>query len=255
MAEEVLRQEPQVEEKSLSFKEILHIIRKHIFGIIVFVAVGVAAGVTYTILEAPEYVATATIMASPDVMNTTTAAEYNGMSMLAETFVSFVKEDCVINEVVETIKPTYPEVTPGFIKSGLSVSNNNLIIKVSFSSDDPEKSVTFANAIVDGVVKISSIQDGIDEKGNPIYKYKLLGGNLEDLSRAEKGLKKSHAIKNVGIGGAAGVVVAALYVIIFELLDNSFRSEEELEHELNLPILSTIPYYDLDEENQKGGNK
>lgn len=253
MEEQVMRQANQVEEKSLSFKDILHIIRKHILGIIVFIALGVGAGVGYTVVEAPEYVATATVLASPEIINTTTAAEYNGMSMLAETFVSFVKENAVINEVVENIKADYPEATARDVKAGMSVSNDNLIIKVTFSSDDPEKSVKYANAIVDGVVTISSLTEGNDASGNPIYKYKLLGGNLEGLSPAEKGVKKSHAIKNVGIGGAAGLVIAALYVVIFELLDNSFRSEEELEQELNLPILSTIPYYNFDDEEKKGG--
>lgn len=253
MANEEMKVNPNYEEKSLSFKDILHILRKHIIAIILFFVAGVGAGVGYTMVEAPEYVASATILASPDIINTTTATEYNGMAMLSETFVSFVKENVVVNDAVNSLKAEYPEVNANMIKGGISASCDNLIIKVSYSSDNPEKSVKFANAMVESVITISNITEGVDEKGQPVYKYRLLGGNLESLSPAEKGIKRSHTVKNVGIGAAIGVVLAALYVVLFELFDNSFRNEEELEQELNLPILSTIPSFTFDEDEKKGG--
>lgn len=237
-----------VEDQGLSLKEIFHIIKKHLVAIILFIVAGVAAGIGYSYIEAPEYVASASLIAMPDqASNASTATEYNGMSMIAETFVSFVSENVVVNDVVDSLKGSYPDVTAKMVKSGMSVSNKNLIIKVSYYSDQPQKSIDFTNQIIDSVVKIANIE----ENGSP--KYKLLAGNLQGLSDAEKATLNSHKLKNTAIAGAVGLVIAAAYTIIFELLDNSFRTEKEVETELDLPILSVIPFYNIDEESKKGG--
>ena len=116
-----------VEDKGLSLKEIFHIIRKHIIAIALFVIAGIAGGIGYSFIEAPEYIASASLIAMPEKTNTTTAAEYNGMSMIAETFVSFVSENVVVTKVKANLINDYPEVTEGMIRSGMSVSNKNLI--------------------------------------------------------------------------------------------------------------------------------
>lgn len=250
-----------VEDKGLSLKEIFHIIKKHFIAIALFIVAGIAGGIGYSIIEAPEYVANASLVAMPDSLNTTNAAEYNGMSMIAETFVSFVSENVVLDMVVENLKPTYDDVTTREIKNGMSVSNTNLIIKVKYFCDEPQKAIDYTNAIVESVVEASQIKldDTIvkDAKGNdvPNYKYKLLAGNIQVVSNAKTATRNSHRMKDLAIGGAIGLVCAAAYTIIFELLDNSFRSEKEVETELDLPILAVVPFYNIEEETKKGGNK
>ena len=76
--------------------------------------------------------------------------------------------------------------------------------------------------------------------------------NLSIIDYAENGTKVSHLLRNTAIGLGAGVVLAFIYVLIRELADNSFKSTEEIERTLNLPVLAGIPDYSFDDE-KKGG--
>lgn len=250
-------QQNSVEEKGISLKDIFHIIKKHWIAISVFILAGFGAGLGYSFVETKEYVANASLIAMPDAIKTTTAAEYNGMSMIAETFVSFVSENVVINQVQKNIaeikdtnnEPVYGTVSYKAIRSGMSVSNKNLIIKVSYYSPDPQKSIDFTNAIVDAVVQVAN------STTNGVTNYKLLAGNLQSLSFAETAGLNSHRTKDALIGLAAGLVIAVIYTFLYELFDNSFKDEQEVERELGLPVLAVIPFYDIDKETaKKGGN-
>jgi capsular polysaccharide biosynthesis protein len=46
------------------------------------------------------------------------------------------------------------------------------------------------------------------------------------------------------IGGLIGVLIAAAFIIIGVVKDDSIRSEDDVEKYLNLPILSAVPYED-----------
>ena len=59
-------------------------------------------------------------------------------------------------------------------------------------------------------------------------------------------------MKYTAIGLGAGVVLAFIYMVIRELSDNTFKSAEEIERLLNIPVLAGIPDYHFDDE-KKGG--
>ena len=59
-------------------------------------------------------------------------------------------------------------------------------------------------------------------------------------------------MRNTAIGLGAGVVLALAYVVIRELSDNTFKSTEEIERILDLPVLAGIPDYHFEDE-KKGG--
>ena len=240
------------EEKSISLKDIFRIIKKHLIAICVFIALGIAGGFTFNALEAPEYVAPCSLMAMPETTSESTSSAYNGMSMIANTFVSFISEDVVLNEAVEDLKVTYPDVTKKEIRNSLSVTNKNLIINVKYYASEGKKAQDYVKAVVDNAVEIAN---RVDTLGQPVYK--LLYGNLQILSDNEAATRNSHTMKNVLIGGAIGLAVAILYTCIFELFDNSFKNSEDVEATLRLPILGSIPFYDIenDKSSKNGGNK
>ena len=60
--------------------------------------------------------------------------------------------------------------------------------------------------------------------------------------------------KGAAIGAGAGLVLAVIYTVIRELCDNTFKSSEEIERVLNIPVLAGIPDYHFDDE-KKGGKK
>ena len=50
-----------------------------------------------------------------------------------------------------------------------------------------------------------------------------------------------------------GIVVAAAYVLIINMLDTTVKTTEDIEKNIGLPVLASIPVYDF--ENGKGGKR
>lgn len=254
------------ENKGLSFKDILFIIRKNWIAIVAFLAVCTIAGFVWSKVEAPLYQSTGTMLVSYESgKDTQITTDYNFSNYITNTYVSFIKEQVVIDKAVEKIEADSSietKVSSSELKSNLSVSANSLILTVSYTANDPED----AKKIVDIVINTASeIADSpkLDENGNPVInattgevepKYRFLNGNLTPVSDAQTGKKVSHTLRNTAIGAGAGLVLAVIYTVIRELCDNTFKSSEEIERVLNIPVLAGIPDYHFDDE-KKGGKK
>ena len=256
------------EGRGLTFKDILFIIRKHWIAIIVFIFLGTAAGFTWTKVEQtvkPVYQSTGTMLVSYEGgKDTTITTEYNFSNYITNTYVAFIKEEAVLSKAAEKLKnnndirrPTI--FTAGGLKSNLSVSANSLILTVTYTANDPDDAKTILQTIIDTASEVAD-SPKLDEQGNVVIdaegkaepKSKFLNGNLTPVSEAKKGKQVSHTFRNTAIGLGAGVVAALLYVILRELLDNKFKSSEEVERMLGVPVLAGIPDYHFDDE-KKGG--
>ena len=263
-------EEKQVVEegRGLTFKDILFIIRKHWIAIIVFIFLGTAAGFTWTKVEQavkPVYQSTGTMLVSYEGgKDTAITTEYNFSNYITNTYVAFIKEEAVLSKAADKLnenanlnKPA--TFTAGGLKSNLSVSANSLILTVSYTATDADDAKTILQTIIDTASEVAD-SPKLDEAGNPILdsegnpepKYKFLNGNLTPVSEAKKGRQVSHTLRNTVIGFGAGVVAAFLYVVLRELLDNKFKSSEEVERMLGVPVLAGIPDYHFDDE-KKGG--
>ncbi len=256
------------EGRGLSLKDILFIIRKHWIAIIVFIFLGTAAGFTWTKVEQtvkPVYQSTGTMLVSYEGgKDTAITTEYNFSSYITNTYVAFIKEEAVLskaadklNENTELKKPI--TFTSGTLKSNLSVSAKSLILTVSYTASDADDAKTILQTIIDTASEVAD-SPKLDEQGNVIIdvegkpepKYKFLNGNLTPVSEAKRGVRVSNTVRNTAIGLAAGVAAAFLYVVLRELLDNKFKSSEEVERMLGVPVLAGIPDYHFDDE-KKGG--
>lgn len=242
-------EERKVEEESrgLTFKDILYIIRKHWIAIVAFIVVGIAGGGAWAILEKrvnPVYQSTGIIMVSPEgnAASTGTNTEYAFSANLTNTVVAFIKTNAVLDNV-KAVEPT-------FSKNNLSVSNStgNLMITVRYSSKDSDTSMKMCQAVMDAACNEADRKK--DDGTTPVYH--MLNGNLNIVDDAKAGVPISHTTRDLAIGLGAGVVLAFAYVVIRELSDNTFKSSEEIERALNLPVLAGIPDYHFDDE-KKGG--
>ena len=256
------------ESRGLTFKDILFIIRKHWIAILVFIVLVTAGGFTWTKVEQgvkPVYQSSGTMLVSYEGnKDTAITTEYNFSNYITNTYVAFIKEEAVLSKAAAKLKdntainkPT--KFTAGSLRSNLSVSASSLILKVSYTANDPDDAKTILQTIIDTASEVADSpkldEAGnvvLDAEGNPEPKYKFLNGNLTPLSETKKGTQVSHTVRNTAIGLAAGVVVAFLYVLLRELFDNKFKSSEEVERTLGIPVLAGIPDVQFDDE-KKGG--
>ena len=112
-------------------------------------------------------------------------------------------------------------------------------------------SVTNANATTAAKVA-NEVEKVFSQRVSEIYKI----NNVQVVDEAEVSTSPSninHA-KDVMIFAFAGIVVAAMYVLIGNMLDTTIKSAEEVEKEFKVPVLASIPLYNI-EPAKKGGKK
>lgn len=233
------------ESRGLTFKDILFIIRKHWIAIVAFLVTCTAGGFIWSRVETPSYKSTGTVMVYyKGSDNTAVTTEYSFSNSITNTVANFVKTNTVLDQVSQNLN-----IKREAISKNLTVTNStgNLLITVSYTSSDAKKSKEVVNAIMETTIDTGN---RLDDGGKALYP--MLNGNLSIIDYAEDGSRVSHTLRNTAIGAGAGVVLAFLFVLIWELSDNTFKSTEEIERTLNIPVLAGIPDYHFDDE-KKGG--
>ena len=239
------------ESRGLTFKDILFIIRKHWIAIVAFLVACTAGGFIWSQVETPTYKATGTMMVYYKGDNTAVTTEYSFSNSITNTVVGFVKTNTVLDEVSTQLElGNNLKISSEALSKNLTVTNStgNLLITVSYTSSKKDEAVTVANKIIDVARETADLKDPTTAQP----RFPMLDGNLSVVDYAKEGKKVSHTLRNTAIGLGAGVVLALAYVVIRELADNTFKSSEEIERILNIPVLAGIPDYHFDDE-KKGG--
>ena len=234
------------EEDAVDVMEVWTFVKKHLLGIIAIVVACLILGSAYSYFETPTYRSSATMAVMYDgTANESTAGKYTFSANIASTFVLFLSENVVLDEVSHITG--YPVST---LKSHLRVQNTDLIIKLSYEDESPEKAQAILAYIMDNAILIA---DSVDENGAP--RYKMLNNNLKSFSTASVASKVSHRQQHLMIAGVLGILLAGLYVLIGMLRDKTFKSAADIESLLNMPVLSQIPYYVFDGGDTRNGEK
>ena len=230
------------ESSGLTFKDILYTIRKHWIAIVAFVFSFTIAGFVWSKLETPVYQSTGTMLVSYESSGTSDVTrDYTFSNYISGTYVVFIKEDIVLDRVSEKV-----HIPTGILRGNTSVSNSSLVIKVSYTSSDKNEAKEVTQAIIETAQEVADTTELVDGTEKPLYH--LLYDNLKVLSQAKDGSKISHTVRNTIIGFAVGIVLAIIYIVIREILDTTFKSSEEIERLLNIPVIAGIPDYYFDDE-------
>lgn len=236
------------EETGLSIGDIFLIIRKHLIAIILFIVCFSAAGMGLAIYKdnkSPRYTAYSTmVVAVSGDTELVPTQQYQLAYYMSTTFVEFIPEDVVLEPVAKKYGLSVGALRGGL---GLGIKNESLIIQLTYTSNNPEKSADILNDIMESTITVANTTSTIDEKD--VKKYPLLHSNISVLTEASKDKYSlsSSKMKYTVIFFAIGAVAAAIYVVLRELLDNSFKSSEQIEKELGIRVISSIPLYQFKE--------
>lgn len=117
------------------------------------------------------------------------------------------------------------------VLSNLSVVTlaDTQILQIKYESTNPEESMKVIKEIKEEFMKTA-----VELVPN---------GNIQVLEEAvfpEKPVSPNKKM-NIAIGLILGLMVGVGLAVLLEFLDNSFRSKEQLEKELDIPVIGTIP--------------
>ncbi len=163
-------------------------------------------------------------------------------------------QDYSANDIImyQTLMKTYSEIirTPDILLSSMEKAKinstieqeqnkltviaiaNTQILEVNYRSFDPNEARDFIYNLTSEFIKVS--------------KEIVPNGNIEVVQKVrlpEKPVSPNKKI-NVLIGGLVGMILGIAIVFLIERFDNTIKSKEELEKELGIPTIGTVPLFD-----------
>lgn len=153
-------------------------------------------------------------------------------SALAEDYKAIIVSRPVLNRVIEDLKL---EMNYGDLRKMITVTNptGTHIIYTRVRTADKEKSRIIANDLLD--VSMERINDIVSTGSKPSV---IEHSEVEAIQKVTPSL-----IKYTAIGGLIGFLIAAAYICIGVIMDDSIRSDDDVAKYLQLPVLSAVPYY------------
>ncbi len=235
--------------EELDLKELFNIFwqRKLEIVTIILIFVIIGAVYTYAILQ-PKYTSYTTLLLTQvngnnETGNDTTSITQTDLTLnskLISTYREIIKRDAVLREVIDDLN--IKNLTEDSLRKNIKVSaiSDTEIIKIEVTNENPNYAQMIAN-------KIAEV---FSEKITDIYKI----NNVYVLDKAVVSENPSNInhLKDIVIFAFIGVVIACGYALLANMLDNTVKTEADIEKLTGLTVLATIPDYDTE---VKGGKR
>lgn len=232
-----------VRETEIDLRVILGILKKYAIAII---ALALAFSVTFYVYSKffiqKQYAASAMIIVNnknTDKTNYVNNTELIAAQNLADVYAIIIKSDTVLQQVINNRKlnMTYEQ-----LRNSITVStvNSTQVIEISMRHTSAEYAKTVVSEILAVAPKI--IEDTVEAGSVKIVSKAKISNNGNPVS--------PNSQRNALIGGLVGAVLMLAIVFIKEMLNNTFKTEEDIVNTLSIPLIGIIPEVDEKEFNK-----
>ncbi|MDU2674027.1 MAG: Wzz/FepE/Etk N-terminal domain-containing protein [Clostridium sp.] len=223
-----------MEEQVISIEEIFEALKKRwkMIALITIVATVISGVFSFFIID-PVYEASTKLFVgkeenSEEVYNSNDIAMYQ---KLLKTYSETIKTRDLLTSA---IKDTKYDLEVGAVSSALTVVPvaDTQILQIKYQSKDPKEAEIVLKAISNNFIKTA--------------KELVPNGNVRTIEAVEMPEKPVSPNKkmNIAIAFLLGLMVSVGLVFLLEYLDNTYKTKEQLEKELELPVLGVIPTLD-----------
>lgn len=233
--------------EEIDLKELFELFWSKKTQIILIILIFMLLGIIYTIgFVTPKYSASTSLVLvsnnSQTTGNTITATDITVNSKLVSTYSEIVKSKNIMRQVISNLGIKIDEDE---LRKNVTVSSvkDTELIEITVTNENPSYSAKLANEIAK--VFTAKIKD----------LYNIENIQVVDEAEVETTPSNINHTKDVMIFTFIGIVVAAGYVLIMNMLDTTVKTAEEVEKELKIPVLATIPLYSFEPAKNKGGKK
>lgn len=104
------------------------------------------------------------------------------------------------------------------------------ILKISFQGRDGEEAKNIVEAVTKEFIKVA--------------KTLVVNGNIKIVETVETPTTpvSPNKVRNTAIGFILGLVIGIGIAFMLEIFDNTYKSKDELERELDIPVIGMIPF-------------
>ena len=236
--------------EELDLKELFSIFWKKKIWLVMITIVFMILGAAYSyFLVKPDYKASTTLVLAKtngketDDMqsgNSITQTDVTLNQKLVSTYSEVVKSKTVIREVMKNLK--IDDLDEEALRKEVTVTSvkDTEVIQISVTNENPDYAAKIANEIANVFTK----------KVGDIYNINNV--YILDVAEIPNEPYNINHIKDIAIFAFVGIVVACGYILIDNMLDNTIKTNADVE-KIGLTVLAEIPCYDFDER-VRGGN-
>ena len=217
------------EEVEIDLLELFYVLRKNLVVIILASLLGTAVFGAYSFFIAkPVYESTSKLYILSQSTSLTSFADIQISNSLAKDYEEMIFSRPVVMQVAQNLNLDY---TYGELKSMMSVSNpaDTRCLNIVCHSTDMQEAADIANEFA--TVAKRQISDIMDTDEPSIYENAIVNDNPI----------KPEKLKNMMIGFLLGFIIACGVIIVRYLLNDSLKSEDDIERFLGLNTLASIP--------------
>ena len=231
-------------EEEIDLKSIIQMFWDRKVGMVIIILLCIVAGYVYTtFFVSPVYKATSTAILTnntegEDGKTAVTQTEVTLNNSLLSTYRGIATSDSVVSKVISNLGL---KISAETLKNQISVTSatNTQIIQITVENADPSLAAKIAN----------EIRSVFTERVAELYDMQNIKP-LDDAKVPTTPSNVNHA-KDIVMFAAIGIVIAILYVVIANLLDNTVKSSSDIEKAVGLNVIAEIPVYDFNKGRMK----
>lgn len=224
-----LYMEEEQNELEIDLRELFFIIKRKLWIVILSaIVLGAAALFGTKLLITPQYTSSSSLLVLTKETTLSSLADLQMGSQLTNDYKVLILSRPVLQEVVENLELEYSYKK---LKAKVSISNpsDTRILIISVQDADPEQ----ACRIVDELAEVSSAYIGDKMEVIP---PKIIESGEVDLTPTSP-----NTLKNTAVGIFLGIVLSVGLIVVLAILDDTIKSEEDVEKYLNVTNLASIP--------------
>ncbi len=233
--------EQNVEQQNeISLLDLYIILRRNLVLILAFTVLVAMIAASYAFFIVDErFASNADVMVQVQTdPNVDGSYDYNTAQKLLATITEFMSKDVVLDEVVRNLELSY---TPNQIRRNLTItgSNTSFFINIKYIDADPNLARDIVNAVINQAILVANGNDAFSTLSNKITRT-----SYADTGTYAEPNKPLYVAIGIILGGMIGVG----FVFIKEMMNNSYKSKEQLEAAFDLQILGVIPEFEVKED-------
>lgn len=219
----------ETDEMEIDLREVFFALKKRALIILAALVAGALIAGAYTkLLVTPMYSSTATMLVLSKDTTLTSIADLQLGTQLTNDYSVLITSRPVLEEVIDNLGL---DMGYGSLKGAITLNNpsNTRILEITVQNSDPERARDLVNELA------HTASDYIGDKMEVIPPKVIEEGEVS-TSQISPNTKK-----NIMLGALAGAVLAAGVVVLMSVLDDSIRSEDDIENFLGMPTLASVP--------------
>ena len=221
------------EEMEIDLLELLMVMKKHLSAILLAGIVGLVIMFAYTsFLVTPLYSASSMMYVMPDnsnSMNSSTLSDMQVGQQLTSDYSSMIKSRSFMEDVIKKLNLTidYQQLLG---KVEVTNPTSSRILQVTVNDPNPQTAADIANEMAS--VAESKLKEITGMQAIKIYEEAAVPDRPSSPNMK----------KNCALGLLAGFVLAMAVITILYLLDDTIKTEDDIEKYLGMTTLAVLPY-------------